>query len=72
VPEAVMSDPMFDRTGGVRHGRDGCRVPLPWTSTDDTTRGSISTPLAGRLPSRGYRSWSGSRCGPHKLARARN
>ena len=23
-------DPTFERTGGVRVGRDGCRVPLPW------------------------------------------
>ncbi|GAA3551851.1 glycoside hydrolase family 13 protein [Microlunatus spumicola] len=25
-------DPTFFRTGGERLGRDGCRVPLPWTS----------------------------------------
>ena len=25
-------DPTFFRTGGARLGRDGCRVPLPWTS----------------------------------------
>ncbi len=24
-------DPTFFRTGGARLGRDGCRVPLPWT-----------------------------------------
>jgi alpha-glucosidase len=24
-------DPIFLRTGGMRLGRDGCRVPLPWT-----------------------------------------
>jgi alpha-glucosidase len=24
-------DPIFFRTGGTRLGRDGCRVPLPWT-----------------------------------------
>ncbi len=23
-------DPIFVRTGGLRKGRDGCRVPLPW------------------------------------------
>ncbi|WP_422935537.1 glycoside hydrolase family 13 protein [Sinomonas sp. P47F7] len=26
-------DPTFHRTGGERVGRDGCRVPLPWTSS---------------------------------------
>ena len=25
-------DPIFARTGGVRKGRDGCRVPIPWTA----------------------------------------
>ena len=33
LPEDVLTDPMFHRTGGARRGRDGCRVPLPWTST---------------------------------------
>ncbi|GAB3527714.1 glycoside hydrolase family 13 protein [Arthrobacter monumenti] len=29
-------DPSFLRTGGERLGRDGCRVPLPWTSGGDS------------------------------------
>jgi alpha-glucosidase len=29
---AVLQDPVFDRTGGALKGRDGCRVPLPWTT----------------------------------------
>ena len=32
LPEHVLTDPMFHRTAGVRRGRDGCRVPLPWDS----------------------------------------
>ncbi|WP_254896777.1 alpha-amylase family glycosyl hydrolase [Amycolatopsis sp. Hca4] len=32
MPAAVRQDPVFHRTGGVEAGRDGCRVPLPWTS----------------------------------------
>ena len=31
APE-YRQDPTFARTGGVRVGRDGCRVPLPWES----------------------------------------
>ena len=27
----MRQDPVFERTGGERKGRDGCRVPLPWT-----------------------------------------
>jgi alpha-glucosidase len=27
---------MYHRTGGLRRGRDGCRVPLPWTAEHDS------------------------------------
>ncbi|MFG3705822.1 glycoside hydrolase family 13 protein [Micromonospora sp. NPDC047670] len=44
APE-LRQDPMFVRSGGVDPGRDGCRVPLPWSgdappfgfSPDDAT-----------------------------------
>nr|MDT0661732.1 glycoside hydrolase family 13 protein [Micromonospora sp. DSM 115978] len=31
IPYALRTDPMFHRSGGVDPGRDGCRVPLPWS-----------------------------------------
>jgi alpha-glucosidase len=31
LPDEVRQDPIFFRTNGERKGRDGCRVPLPWT-----------------------------------------
>jgi alpha-glucosidase len=31
-PDAARQDPMFFRSDGAEKGRDGCRVPLPWTS----------------------------------------
>jgi alpha-glucosidase len=30
LPDEVLQDPMFFRSGGSDPGRDGCRVPLPW------------------------------------------
>ncbi|MGW3724457.1 glycoside hydrolase family 13 protein [Streptomyces sp. NPDC000851] len=33
LPTAVLKDPIWEQTGRVRKGRDGCRVPLPWTTT---------------------------------------
>ena len=33
LPTAVLQDPIWQQTGRVRKGRDGCRVPLPWTTT---------------------------------------
>ncbi|WP_170026837.1 glycoside hydrolase family 13 protein [Planctomonas sp. JC2975] len=47
LPREALTDPMHFRSGGVDPGRDGCRVPLPWTAdgrafgfssaADDTT-----------------------------------
>jgi alpha-glucosidase len=30
LPDAARQDPIWVRSGGTEHGRDGCRVPLPW------------------------------------------
>lgn len=31
LPDEVLLDPMFQRSGRTSRGRDGCRVPLPWS-----------------------------------------
>jgi alpha-glucosidase len=31
IPDELRHDPMFHQTGGENLGRDGCRVPLPWS-----------------------------------------
>jgi alpha-glucosidase len=31
LSDDVRQDPAFHRSGGSQKGRDGCRVPLPWT-----------------------------------------
>ncbi|MDQ0960619.1 alpha-glucosidase [Streptomyces sp. B4I13] len=33
LPAEVLQDPVWEQTGRARKGRDGCRVPLPWTTT---------------------------------------
>lgn len=33
IPDALRADPAFFRNREVEVGRDGCRVPLPWTRT---------------------------------------
>jgi alpha-glucosidase len=35
LPTEVLTDPMFYRTQGAPRGRDGCRVPLPWATSED-------------------------------------
>lgn len=32
LPEDVLDDPVWEQSGRTRKGRDGCRVPLPWTT----------------------------------------
>ncbi len=32
LPDSARQDPTWFRTHGERYGRDGCRVPLPWTA----------------------------------------
>ncbi|WP_091058576.1 glycoside hydrolase family 13 protein [Micromonospora humi] len=34
IPYALRQDPMWERSGRVDPGRDGCRVPLPWQGDD--------------------------------------
>jgi alpha-glucosidase len=31
LPESALRDPIWKRSGQTRRGRDGCRVPIPWT-----------------------------------------
>lgn len=33
LPDELRQDPVFANTGGDKKGRDGCRVPLPWTAS---------------------------------------
>ncbi|MFF0495778.1 glycoside hydrolase family 13 protein [Nocardia aobensis] len=34
LPEEVLQDPVWERSGHTERGRDGCRVPIPWEGTD--------------------------------------
>ncbi|GAA3933274.1 glycoside hydrolase family 13 protein [Microbacterium soli] len=33
IPDEFRQDPTWFRSNGERYGRDGCRVPLPWTAS---------------------------------------
>jgi alpha-glucosidase len=48
IPVESRQDPMFFRSEGVDPGRDGCRVPLPWSGTKPpygfTPKGSRGSP----------------------------
>ncbi|MFV0287721.1 MAG: glycoside hydrolase family 13 protein [Demequina sp.] len=34
IPDEARQDPTWFRTEGERYGRDGCRVPLPWSAAE--------------------------------------
>ncbi|TDO07249.1 alpha-glucosidase [Mycobacterium sp. BK086] len=31
LPDQVLQDPVWERSGHTERGRDGCRVPMPWS-----------------------------------------
>jgi alpha-glucosidase len=34
LPPDIRQDPIWHRNGGTDPGRDGCRVPMPWSGTE--------------------------------------
>lgn len=34
LPEELLQDPTWERSGHTVRGRDGCRVPLPWSGSE--------------------------------------
>ncbi|MQA25984.1 MAG: DUF3459 domain-containing protein [Micromonosporaceae bacterium] len=34
LPESVLQDPVWARSGHTERGRDGCRVPIPWSGPE--------------------------------------
>jgi alpha-glucosidase len=54
LPEELLQDPTWERSGRTQRGRDGCRVPIPW-SPDGPSLGFGAGP--GWLPQPA--SWAG-------------
>lgn len=48
LPDEVLQDPVWERSGRIERGRDGCRVPLPWRG--DTAPFGFSTSADTWLP----------------------
>jgi alpha-glucosidase len=44
LPAELRQDPIFQRTNGERVGRDGCRVPVPWTDEPPAFGFTTGTP----------------------------
>ncbi len=73
LPAEVRQDPTWERSGHTEVGRDGCRVPLPWSGTARRSasartvpaapRGCRSPPTSPRSPPR-RRTSTRTRCSP--------
>ena len=53
LPDEARQDPIWFRSGGLEHGRDGCRVPLPWHAQGPTfgfSAAGSELPVAPWLP----------------------
>lgn len=48
LPDDVLQDPVWERSQHTERGRDGCRVPMPWTG--DTPPFGFSTTAQTWLP----------------------
>jgi alpha-glucosidase len=44
LPDDVLQDPVWERSGHTDRGRDGCRVPLPWTASGPSLGFGPGTP----------------------------
>jgi alpha-glucosidase len=50
LPDEARQDPIWFRSGGLEHGRDGCRVPLPWREDGATFGFSAPVPAGPPVP----------------------
>jgi len=50
LPAQARTDPIYLRTEGREIGRDGCRVPIPWTTDPNTGYGFSNGPAQPWLP----------------------
>ncbi|WCN81732.1 glycoside hydrolase family 13 protein [Micromonospora sp. LH3U1] len=50
IPYALRQDPMWERSGRIDPGRDGCRVPLPWAGDEPPFEFSPDGAAAPWLP----------------------
>ncbi|HEV7628908.1 MAG TPA: glycoside hydrolase family 13 protein [Streptomyces sp.] len=44
LPDAALRDPVWERSGHTERGRDGCRVPLPWSGSSPPYGFSTAAP----------------------------
>jgi alpha-glucosidase len=73
LPDELRQDPIFFRTAGARVGRDGCRVPIPWTAEPPAfgfSEGVPWLPLPGSWATRSVEAQLDDPCSMLRLVRS--
>ncbi len=74
LPEDVLDDPTWERSGHAEKGRDGCRVPIPWTESGPSFGFGDAEPwlpqpeMFGSLSAQAQEGDSGSMLGLYRAA----
>ena len=56
LPDAALQDPIWERSGHTVRGRDGCRVPMPWSGTQPPY-GFVRAETPGAQEAQGVQPW---------------
>ncbi|MBP2478775.1 alpha-glucosidase [Crossiella equi] len=67
LPDELRQDPTFQRSGGQDRGRDGCRVPLPWTTEGPSLGYSTAPPWLPQPPDWAALSVQAQRADPESM-----
>jgi alpha-glucosidase len=67
IPEHLLQDPMWHRSGGADPGRDGCRVPLPWSGVEPPFGFTAGTPWLPQPPAWKGLTVEGQTGDPHSM-----
>jgi alpha-glucosidase len=54
LPEESLADPIWERSGHTERGRDGCRVPIPWTVDGPSLGFGTGAPWLPQPPAFGH------------------
>ncbi len=67
LPEHALRDPIWERSGHTRRGRDGCRVPLPWTTYGPSYGFGVNGSWLPQPPGWGARSVQAQQSDPNSM-----
>ncbi len=67
LPEEALQDPIWERSGHTERGRDGCRVPMPWSGHQPPYGFTTGEPWLPMPPNWGPKAVSAQQADPQSL-----